>query len=136
MPPSRYRQVMPWGMWGYPGYRTLFTRAGLSYHRLNASRPPPGAPHWRDPRTGLEEHDESRCYLDSSLRGHMADSCRLFYRSNSRLVLPPAQLCRALRRAQLQSVGYVPEVCRASDVVESGAPSRSANRTGQVEQAE
>jgi hypothetical protein len=119
-------------MWGYPGYRTLFTRSGLSYFRLNASRPPPAAPHWRDPATGQEEHDERQCYLDSTRRGHMADSCRLFYRSNSELQLPPAQLCRALRQAQIESMRYVPEVCRAAEAneAEPAAPAGGANRTG------
>jgi hypothetical protein len=122
-------------MWGYPGYRSLFTRAGLSYHRLNASRPPPSAPHWRDPATSMEEFNERRCYLDSSRRGHMANSCQLFYRSTSELFVPRPQLCRALRRVQLQSVGYVPEVCQPAGGggAEEGAANGSvagANRTG------
>jgi len=105
-------QVMPWGMWEYPGYQSLFERSGLSYHRINASRPPDDAPHWRDPETGAQQRNEFACFRDSTLRGGMTKSCRLFYRSKSELHVSPAQLCAALRQEQLASVGAVPELCR------------------------
>lgn len=105
-------EVMPWGMWEYPGYQSLFQRSGLTYHRVNSSRPPADAPQWVDPDTGKEQFNELECYRDSSLRRYMKGSCRLFYRAESELVVPKGQMCDALRPLQIASLGGVPTVCK------------------------
>lgn len=84
-------EAMPWGMWQYEGYAGLFKAGGISHARIRAQRPPPAAPHWRNPDAGdAQEHDQARCAR--------TQDCRLFYRARSMLHVQREELCRVLRK--------------------------------------